>query len=274
VDHLWEDVAEAWFKPDGAAPTFMFRVSRDRLEAADRPVTIGRLLAAAALAADEVESWRLDDDTPLGPNDPLPLPPDAAHLTVYVRLKPPAVSDDGPAVDLSPEQWQALDALWKTILGLEAAIDTMRISLEGLRSEMDAAFKQPMSVEDKVHALQSDVAQWTKAKSRVHYALPKVREFIHRATWATAGPERKALDELVKDVVEPRKPHPQLNHIRERFDHLLKDRQVLFGQGTTVGQECRAIAAEIHRALSTLQRNAADRARKEREARRVKGKYL
>jgi len=279
VDHLWEDVAEAWFKPDGAASNFRFRVPRDRFEAADpaRPVTVGRLLEAAAIPADEVASWDLGESAGDGPppdlSDPLP-PPEGDHLTVYVRLKPAAGADDGPELEMTPERWQDLEACWKTILGLEAAIDTSRMSMEGLRAEMETAYKQPMSAEDKVHALQSDVSQWTKAKSRVHYALPKVREFIHRATWATAGPERKALDELVKDVIEPRKAVPQMQHLRARLDHMLKDRQVLFAQGTTVGQECRAVAGEIQRALSTLKRNAADRARKEREARRQKGKYL
>src|SRR5687767_12402757 len=87
------------------------------------------------------------------------------------------------------EKWQALEAVWTTILGLETSIDTLRMSLDSVRSEMEAAFRKSLNVEEKVHALQADVAQWTKAKNRVHYALPKVREFIHRATWAQATPE-------------------------------------------------------------------------------------
>jgi hypothetical protein len=172
-----------------------------------------------------------------------------------------------------PEQWQALDALWKAILGLEVSIETSRLGMEGLRAEMEAAFKKSLAVEEKVHALQADVAQWNKAKSRIHYALPKVREFIHRAIWAPAVPERKRLEELVTNYIEPRVPLPQMDQVREQLEHLQKDRQVLFAQGNSVYQECRAILAEIQRALSTLQRNAADRARQKRSAGREKGKY-
>lgn len=283
VDHLWEDLADAWFKADGGGDTFLFRVPREQFQTADpgRPLTLEHLLEAASIPPDEVASWHLGDDPPSDADAPdrsqalPPPPPDAPHLTVYVRLKPPVAADDeGPEPDMTPERWQALDACWKTILGLEASIDTLRLSMDGLRSEMEGAFKRSMSVEAKVHALQADVVQWTKAKSRVHYALPKVREFIHRATWATAGPERKELEELVRTHIEPRSPLPRMDRVRERLEHFLKDRQVLFAQGNTVSQKCRGISAEIQRALSTLQRNAAERATKQRSARREKGKYL
>ena len=46
------------------------------------------------------------------------------------------------------------------------------------------------------------------------------------------------------------------------------------GQGNAVGQECRGILAEIQRAVGTLQRNAADRARQKRSSGRDKGKHL
>jgi hypothetical protein len=176
--------------------------------------------------------------------------------------------------EIPPEKWQALDACWKAILGLEVSIDTLRLSMDGLRAEMEAAFKKSLAVEEKVHALQADVAQWNKAKSRIHYALPKVREFIHRAIWAPAVPERKRLEELVTTYIEPRVPLPEMDQVREQLGHLQKDRQVLFAQGNSVNQECRGILAEIQRALSTLQRNAADRARQKRSAGREKGKYF
>ena len=89
---------------------------------------------------------------------------------------------------IRPEKWQALEACWRAILGLEASIDALRLGMGGLGSEMESAFKRSMTVEEKVNALQSDIAQWNKGKSRIHYALPKLREFIHRATWASAAP--------------------------------------------------------------------------------------
>jgi hypothetical protein len=58
------------------------------------------------------------------------------------------------------------------------------------------------------------------------------------------------------------------------MEHLQKDRQVLFATGNAIYQECRGITAEIQRALSTLQRNAADRARQKRSAGREKGKFF
>jgi hypothetical protein len=175
--------------------------------------------------------------------------------------------------DVSPEIWQTLQVRWKTILGMEANIEALRVSMEGLRVQMEGAFRQGLNVEDKVHGLQADVAEWTKAKNRVHHALPKVREFVHRATWALGVPERKNLEAVFKTYIEPQVPFPELNKVPEQLDHLQKDRQILATQGNTVSQECRSILAEIQRALSTLQRNAADRARKARDAKRDKGKY-
>jgi hypothetical protein len=174
--------------------------------------------------------------------------------------------------EVPPEKWQALEALWKTILGLEAGIESLRLSVDGLRAEMEAAFKKSLVVEEKVHALQSDVAQWTKAKGRIHYAVPKAKEFIHRATWASGLPERKRLEEIFRIHIEPRVPLPQMDEVREQMEHLQKDRQVLFAQGNSVSQECRSILAEIQRALGTLQRNAAENARKKRSAGREKRK--
>jgi len=186
----------------------------------------------------------------------------------------PAAQNDNTAPEIALETWQALEACWKGILGLEASIDSSRLSLDGVRTEMEAAYKKALTVEEKLHALQADVAQWNKAKSRVHYALPKVREFIHRATWAVAVPERKRLEEIFKSQIEPRIPFPEIDQVREQLGHLQKDRQVLFAQGNSVYQECRGIVGEIQRALSTLQRNAADKARQKRSAGREKGKYF
>jgi hypothetical protein len=247
-------------------------------------LTLEDLLTAADVPNEDVESWQVGDESHSGmdgTNPELrrllpPPPPGATYLTVQVRLKPP-VPAAAPAErreEVTPETWQALDVLWKAIVGLEAGIELLRQTVEGLRSEMDAAFKKPLTAEDKLHALQADVAQWNKAKSRVHYSLPKAREFIHRATWALGVPERKRLAELVKSHLEPRVPFPQMDQFREQLEHLQKDRQVLSAQGATVSQECRGVLGEIQRALSTLQRNAADRAREKRSAKREKGKHF
>jgi aminoglycoside phosphotransferase family enzyme len=123
--------------------------------------------------------------------------------------------------------------------------------MDGLQAEMEAAFKKTLTVEEKLHALQADVAQWNKAKNRIHYALPKVREFIHRATFALAVPERKRLEEIFRNHIEPRIPLPEMDKVREQLEHFQKDRQVLFAQ-----------------------RNAADRARQKRSDKRQKGKHF
>ena len=287
LKHMGEVVAEVWFKPEGEPFTLVFRVPQKWFQTSDisQRLTIENLLKAVAISNDEVESWRLGDASHSGMDGtnpelrhPLPPPPpDATHLTVSVHLKPPdqaVARNESREEEVPPEKWQALEARWKAILGVEASIETLRLSMDGLRAEMEAAFRRSLAVDEKVHALQADVAQWNKAKSRVHYALPRVREFIHRATWASGVPERKRLEELFRNHIEPRVPFPQMDKEREQLEHLQKDRQVLFAQGNTVYQECRGITAEIQRALSTLQRNAADRARNKRSAGREKGKYF
>lgn len=287
VKLLEEEIAEAWFKPDGEAQTLVFRVPRSRFEEYDfdRQLTVEDLLKAAAISIEEVDSWQFLDESHSSMegtnpelNRLLPSPlPDSAHLTVHVLIKPlaqaAALTETG-AQDVPPEKWQALDACWKAILGLEASMDVLRLSMDGLRSEMESAFKKPLAVEEKVNALQADVSQWNKGKNRVHYALPKVREFIHRAIWALAQPERKRLEEIVKSHIESRIPFTELDQIREQLEHLQKSRQLLLAQGNAVNQEGRGILADVQRTLSTLQRNAMENARRKRSAGRNKGKHL
>ena len=146
--------------------------------------------------------------------------------------------------------------------------------MEGLRAEMEAALKKTLTTEEKVNALNADVAQWNSTKSRVPYALPKVKEFIHRATWVLGSPERKKLEALFKNRTEPPVPFPELDKVPEQLDHLLKERQVLSGHGVMVYQECKSICANIQGALRTLQNNAAARAHKKRGEARAKGKSL
>jgi hypothetical protein len=109
----------------------------------------------------------------------------------------------------------------------------------------------------KVHATSADQVQWKNAKTRIHYAVPKVREFIHRATWATGTPERKKLAELFEKHIQPRIPFPGLDDVMAQFEGLLKDRQTLHAQGMTTSQECKRITADCQAALRTLQSNAA-----------------
>lgn len=272
-------IAEVWFKPQGEPFSLVFRVPQD-LQTSDisRRLTIEALLRTVGISNEEVESWRIGDvshSSMDGTNPELrqPLPPPApgtTHITVDVRLNPPAqvtARNEGSEQEVPLDKWQDLETRWKAILGVEAIIEALRQNVESLRAELESASRRSLTVEEKVNALQGDVVQWTKAKNRVHHTLPKMREFIHRATWAMAVPERKRLEELVKEHIEPRVPFPEVDHVREQMEHLLKDRQVLSAQGNAINQEGRAISSELQRSLGTLQRNAADRARAKRGGR-------
>jgi hypothetical protein len=248
-------------------------------------LTLETLLKAVAIATDEVESWHhggASHSGMSGPNPelrrPLPPPPqDATHLIITVSLRPPpqaVVPNESCEPDVPLEKWQDLEARWKAIEGLEASIDTLRQRMEGVLAEMEGSSKKSLTTDEKVHALNADVAQWNKAKNRVHYAVPKVKEFIHRATWAIGTPERKELGELYKNHIQPHVPFPQMDTVLQQLEHLLKDRQVLSAQGMTVYQECTSIAADIQGALRTLQTNAAAKARAKMGEARKKGKFF
>jgi hypothetical protein len=196
--------ADVWFKPEGEPCALMFRIPQKsfQIPGMGQQLTIENLLKAVAIATEEVDSWRQGDVCHSGMGgsnpelrQPLPAPPQGvAHLSIHVSLKPtpPVVA---PGESRAPEapraRWQDLEARWRAILGQEATIDHLRLRMETLQAEMEASSKRTLTTEDKVHALNADVALWIKAKSRVLYALPKPREFIHRATWATGTPERK-----------------------------------------------------------------------------------
>jgi hypothetical protein len=274
-----ETVAEVWFKPEGEPFALTFRIPREsfHLSGMGQRLTTENLLKAVGIAAEEVESWRHEGTSPSDRNEacsepghPLPPPPqDVTHLTLYVRLKPPPEAV-APAEGCEPEipeaRWQDLETRWNAILGLEASIDTLRISMESLRAEMEGSSRRTLTADEKVHALNADVLQWTKAKNRVVNAQPKVKEFIHRATWAMGTPERKQLEELFKSHIQPRIPIPHIDQVMEQLDHLLKDRQVLSGIGVSVAQECKSVCAEIQGTLRTLQSNAAANATRKRGA--------
>jgi hypothetical protein len=282
-----EKFAEVWFKPEGEPFALTFRIPQTSfdLPGIGQLLTPENLLKAVAIAAEEVESWWHEDVTHAGSNGanpelsrPLaPPPPDVDHLTIYVRLKPPpqaiAPKESGES-EIPLAKWQDLVGRWNAILVLEATVDTLRQRMEALRSEMEASSRKMLTADEKVHALNADVAQWNKAKSRVHYALPKAKEFIHRATWAMGLPERKKLDELFKHDSPPQISLAQVNQVREQLEYLLKDRQVLSAQGVAVSQDCQSISAEIQGALRTLQSNAAANARNKLAAARKKGKFV
>ena len=153
-------------------------------------------------------------------------------------------------------------------------METLRKSMEGLLLEMEASLTKTLMLEEKLHALRDDLAQWEKAKSRVRYELPKMREFIHRSIWAMGSPERKRLEEIYKDHIESHIPFPQMNEVHRQLEGLQKDRQVLAAQGQTVTQEARSILAEVQGALRTLQINAAANANDKKGATGGKGKFF
>jgi hypothetical protein len=269
--------AEVWFKPEGEPFALTFRIPQEsfQIPGLGQLLTTENLLKAVGLTTEEVESWRHGDvchavqtGSDPGPQHPLPPPPpDDPYLTVSISLKPPlqvgAPEESGqPEIPLA--RWQELEARYKAIQGLEAAIDHLRLRMEGMLAEMDAASRQTLTTEDKLHALNSDVAQWNKAKTRAHYTLPKAKEFIHRATWALGTPERKKLEELFKNDLPPDSAVVPLEKLTDELDQLLKFRQVLSAQGGTVYQECQSTIGEIRGALRTLQSNASANALKKR----------
>jgi hypothetical protein len=160
------------------------------------------------------------------------------------------------------------------VLGLDATVDTLRNSMEGLRAELEASLRRTLTADEKGHALAADVAQWNKAKSRAHFALPKASEFIHRATWAAGTPERKRLGEVFKNPVGTQPPLPPPGELQQALEMLRKDRQVLSAKGVAVYQECKTIAADVQGALRRLQSNAAARASQKKGGTGPKGKLF
>jgi hypothetical protein len=274
-----EVVAEVWFKPEGEPFALTFRIPQRsfHIPGLGRGLTTENLLKAVGLATEEVESWRHDGDPSSGtsgsesePGRPLPPPPqDVPHLTLYVSLKapPPAVAPRESCESEVPEdKWQNLESRWDAILKLEASLDGLRMSMESVQTELEALSNGALAADERVHAQNADVAQWTRAKSRIVYALPKARDFIQRSTWAAASAERKELEEVYKNHIRPRVPVPQMDKLAEQLDSLLKDRQGLSASGVSVYQECKNIAAEVEGALRTVRSNAAANAAQQRGA--------
>ncbi len=284
LKHRGETLAEVWFKPEGEAFALAFRIPRSsfQIPGVGQQLTTESLLKAVGIAAAEVESWRQEDATDSGAEGsdselrhPLSPPPqDADYLILHVHLKPPAPADDdgGSILEIPESKWEDLAARWKAVLEMESGIDSMRLSMENLRNEMEASMRRTLNTDEKLNAPNADVLQWNKAKSRVHYALPKVREFIHRATWAGGAAERKRLEAIFENHIRPRIPFPEVDQAAEQMDGLFKDRQLFSAQGASVYRECKGVVADVQTALRTMQTNAAAKGVKNRGETRTGGK--
>jgi hypothetical protein len=278
--------AEVWFKPEGAPLGLTFRIPQKSFQVPGmaQRITTENLLKAVAIVADQVESWcigavrhaGMDGSNPEFRHPIAPPPQDTAHLNIHVTLKAPqAVAPaDHAEPEVPLEKLQDLEARWNAVLSLEAAIDQLRLRVESAQAEMESAAQRNLTMDEKVHALNADVHQWNKAKSRARFAVPKAKEFVHRATWAIGTPERKKLGELFKDGLRPDIPVPNIDKLPEELAKMVKHHQVLSAQGGTVFQECKAITAEIQAALRTLLSNSATNAKKSRVATHKKGKYV
>jgi hypothetical protein len=282
-----ETVAEVWFKPEGEPGGVTFRIPQSgfRIPGVGPWLTPENLLKAVGIAPEEVESWHRQGTTPSGMSGsdpelrtPLVAPaPEVPELELYFKIKVPiqmaALADSGQ-LEIPEAKWQTIELRWNAIVGLEATTETLRLTMENVRAEMESALNKTLMPEEKLHALRADLDQWTKAKHRIHFALPKLREFVHRATWAMGTPERKQLGELFESHIEPRIPFPEINKVEDELESLFKARQVLSAHGVGVHQECKNILADIQTALRTLQSNAARNARQKKESNRAGGKFF
>jgi hypothetical protein len=282
-----EKFAEVWLKPEGEPFGLIFRIPREtfQIPGMGKQLTMENLLKAVAVGREEVESWRHADVSHAGMNgsnpdlrNALPPPPQPiTHLDIYVRLKPPPEAvgrNESSEPETSSTLWQDVEALWKAILGLEAAMDTFRMNMESLVVEMQAAFKKTLTMEEKTHAPRADVVVWERAKNRVRYALPKMKDFIHRSIWAMGSPERKRLEEIYRDHIQPHIPFPQVDEVLKQLEILRKDRQVLSALGRTVYQESRSISADVQASWRTVKNNAAASAQRKKDAARSKSRFI
>jgi len=272
-----EKFAEVWFKPEGEPCGLTFRIPQASFQLpgmADQ-LTLENLLRAVAIEPEQIESWRHGDVThshtdgskPESRNPLSPPPPDVSQLEIFVRLQPPPEARarlEANEPEIPSVRWHDLETRWKAIIAMEASMDTLRLSMESLMGQLEAVYNKSLTMEEKTHAPRADVAQWTKAKKRVHIALPKMKDFIHRSTWAVASPERKRLEEIYKDHIQPHVTFPEMDKVLKQLEDLQKDRQILAAHGQTIYQECRGISAEVQGTLRTLQSNAATNARRKK----------
>jgi hypothetical protein len=284
LNYKGQTIAEVWFKPEGNPHGLTFRLPRKTFQIPEmaRLLTVENLLKTVGIARAEVESWEQEGQSHSDSADlarPLTQPEEEIpHLEIHVRLKAPVqeiAAQESDESTIPAATWQKLEARWYAILNFESTMDSMRISMEGLRAEMEAASTKMLNTEEKLHASNADVLQWNQAKSRVIFSLPKARDYIHRSIWAKGVPERKELEDLFKrDADRSQISAAQLEKVQRQLEGLLKDRQVLSGQGTTVYNECKRILSEVQGTLRTLQSNAATNALNKRMREKTKGKYF
>ena len=280
-----EIFAEVWFKPREDPLVLTFRIPKEsfQIPGMAQQLTIENLLKAVAVTPAEVESWRQGDLCYSGQDGSSPdfksaLPPPAQHAThldIDVRIKaaPESVaSNENKERAASSAKWQDFETRWKSILALEATIETLRISMEGLLTEVESLSKKPLTMEEKTYAPRADVAHLNKARNRVHIALPKIKDFIHRSVWATGSPERKRLEEIHDEHVQSHLASAEIDEVLKQLEGLRKDRQVLSAQGKTIYQECKGISAELQTVLRTLHGNAVN-AQKKKGAAGSKGRH-
>ncbi len=185
-----EKFAEVWFKPEDDTLALAFRIlQRSFLDPGmGQQLTMENLLRAVGIARQDVDSWHHGDVSHAGMNgsnpdfsNPLPPPPhDDAEVHVYVRLKPPPPAlacSETNELEISAVKWQDLEARWKVILGLEATMETLRISMESLRSEMEASSRKTLTTEEKVHALRLTWRNGPRQKTAFTTACRRSKSF-------------------------------------------------------------------------------------------------
>lgn len=271
--------AEVWLKPEGEPHGLTIRLSQKSFQnpAISQHLTIENLLKALGISPGEVESWLPGDGSQIGLpgyhselNQTLPTPPEhVPYLYLHVKMLK-ALKEDGQVPADVMVKWRKIEARWNTIIALEVTIDTMRKQMESLRAEVESASNKSMTSEEKMHAMNADVAQWTKAKSRAKFAVPKVKEFVHRAIWALGSPERKKVEDLFKSPTPSPSIYSELDAIAHQLENLFKDRQILSAQGMTGYQEGKNSCADVQGAYRTLQANARANELKKRAATRAK----
>jgi hypothetical protein len=169
--------------------------------------------------------------------------------------------------------WQELEVHWKAILAIEANIETVRRNTANLVNELEGLLQATLSIEERTDATRMDITNWERARKRIPFSLPKLNDFVHRAVWAATAPERKQLETLYKEHIEPQIPFANVASVLNDLEALQKARQTLLAVGHAAHQDGRAIATEAQGALQTLKSNAATNARKRRDAARG-GKFF